>query len=656
MINHVRPRMACTGAILVVALAHCGCQSMKGPSSWMASSKPRANEKETIRYIGQKDKPKANPDDLRAKLANAKEGSKSSNFDTHLRNGNQALRNNQLAEAKKEYEKALALKPNDPDCHHRLAVVADKEGLFGAAADHYDAALKERPNDPNLLSDMGYSYSLQNQDRRAEEILNRALKASPTHKGAMANLGAIYARQNRYEDAMAMFSRGASEAEAQQYMAQLFPQRGGPAAGSAPDNRMLAQNNPDPRSGGAPQNRDQLLEDMRRARSEGRAQRQQQLNDEARPRREWYAQDQQNAQAYQQPPSQSGQPIVLGPNSGQQPSQFNQGNPNQFPIVTPNTGNGNSMASNDGFGQNPNGSAAAGSLNARPGTTPDINEWGGAGVSDPNFQRTAGQRTANANPAVTNTPYYQESPNGGGGQFNSRPPASIQLPNNLQASGGSDVNPASYNDASAANQAAAQMGMNIGGLFPVVPADPSGGAYGQSNQLTPRGVDSRMGHEFQSTPSYQNPNQFQPSNNGFGPGDQRQGFNQSANQFDGGQLGPASPASGWPQIHGQVTQAGAVMPNNPSVPSFGGDPMDRSPTASTWADKPNLGGAAPYNGSWPQGAGSSAPAANPNNGNNIPNSLPNWNGGQATRPQPKQIGPAAYPSGNGPEPWPYRPQ
>ena len=72
MINHMLPRMACTSAILVVALAHCGCQSMKGPSSWMASSKSRSsNEKETIRYIGQKDKPKPSAEELRAKLANA---------------------------------------------------------------------------------------------------------------------------------------------------------------------------------------------------------------------------------------------------------------------------------------------------------------------------------------------------------------------------------------------------------------------------------------------------------------------------------------------------------------------------------------------------------------------------------------------------------
>jgi hypothetical protein len=104
MIDHVVPRMACSCAILAIALAHCGCQSMKGPSSWMAStSKPRSNpnNKEVVTYWGQKkDKGKTpNSDELRTKLASgSKDGSsRSSTYESHLRQGNQALRANQLA-------------------------------------------------------------------------------------------------------------------------------------------------------------------------------------------------------------------------------------------------------------------------------------------------------------------------------------------------------------------------------------------------------------------------------------------------------------------------------------------------------------------------------------------------------------------------------
>lgn len=658
MIDHVVPRMACTCAILAIALAHCGCQSMKGPSSWMASSsKPRqskANNKEIVTYWGQKrDKGKTpNSDDLRAKMANAsKDGS--SSFDTHLRMGNSALRANQLGDAKKEYEKALAIRPNDPDCHHRLAVVADKQGQFGAADDHYEAAMKQRPNDANLLSDLGYSYSLRDQERRAEDTLNRALTINPSHKGAMANLGAIYAKQGRYDEAMAMFRRGASEAEAQQYVAQLFPQRNG-----MPNNEMLAQNNPNNRVSPASNERpdlanmtpEQLREAMNREKAESKARRQQQLIDESKPRAEWYEQGPGQQTAHNNPPpSQSNAPIVLGPGSGQPSqtqSQFNQPAPNQYPVVTPNGyGNNNpgAMASNgapNGFGPNASQMNNQDGFNARPGATPDIGDWQGAGVRDPNLQR-ASQPNGNPNAQVTN-PYYQQQAN----QFGQQPPPGTQLPN-MQPMGGAQ-NPGGFGDQSA-NQAAAQLGMNVGGLFPVVPADAGNGSFGQPAPSGP-GMDSRFGAEFASPPSYQNPG-YTPNRSAFAPGDQRQGNFQP--QIENEQLGPPSPASGWPQINGnnnQVTQAGATSPNSSSVPRFA-EPNTRGPAESTWADKPSLSPAAPFNGSWPPGS-----QATQGGGNGMPNSLPNWNNGQApSRPQAKLLG-APPAAGNEIEPWPYRKQ
>ncbi len=656
MIDHRVPRMACISAIFAIALAHCGCQSMKGPSSWMAStSKPRQsnpNNKEVVTYWGQKkDKGKApNSDELRTKLASgSKDGSsRSSTYESHLRQGGLALRANQLADAKKEYEKALVLRPNDPDCHHRLAVVADKEGQFGAADDHYEAALKQRPNDANLLSDLGYSYSLRGQDRRAEETLNKALGIIPSHKGAMANLGALYAKQGRSDDAMAMFRRGGSEAEAQQYMAQLFPQRNG-----MPNNDMMAQNNPNSRVSPANNERpdvsnmtpEQLKEVMQRERAESKARRQQQMIDESKPRSEWHDHSggQQTAHV-NQPPSQSNSPIVIGPGAGQtSQQQFNQGPPNQYPVVTPN-GYGNNpgaMANNggrtdpNGFSQNPGQFNNQDSLNARPGATPDINGWEGAGVRDPNFQRAGVQPNGNSNSQVAN-PYYQQQQN-------------IQLPN-MQPMG-SGQNNGGFSDQSA-NQAAAQLGMNVGGLFPVVPAEAGGqgGSFGQPNQSGP-GANSRFGAEFASPPSYQDP-AFAPNRGSFAPGDQRQGNFQRSAAMDNEPLGPQSPASGWPQINGngQVTQAGATSPNSNSVPRFG-DPVDQGAAGSTWADKPNLSPAAPYNGSWPAGSqGGSA------GGNGMPNSLPNWNNGQpVSRPQPKLLGPPPA-AGNEIEPWPYRKQ
>jgi hypothetical protein len=322
---------------------------------------------------------------------------------------------------------------------------------------------------------------------------------------------------------------------------------------------------------------------------------------------------------------------------------LNQQPPNQYPVVTPNGyGNNNpgSMASTgnpNGFGPNANQLNNQDGFNARPGTTPDIGDWQGAGVRDPNFQR-AGQANANPNPQVTN-PYYQQPAN----QFGQPVPNGMPMPNGQPM--GFAQNAGGLGDQSA-NQAAAQLGMNVGGLFPVVPAEAGNGGFGQPNNPGSP-MDSRLGNEFSAPPSYQDPS-YTRNRNAFAPGDQRQGSFQP--QMDNEPLGPQSPASGWPQIHGnnnQVVQAGATSPSSNSVPRFA-DPSTRGPAESTWADKPSLSPAAPFNGSWPPGA--------QNGGTGTPNSLPNWNNGQGASRQPTRPSTPSTTAGNEIEPWPYRKQ
>ena len=82
MINFVLPRMACRCAILAIALAHCGCQSMKGPSGWASAwkSKPATqnpSDSTSERYMGQKrNEPKLDPDELKKRMASVQEASR----------------------------------------------------------------------------------------------------------------------------------------------------------------------------------------------------------------------------------------------------------------------------------------------------------------------------------------------------------------------------------------------------------------------------------------------------------------------------------------------------------------------------------------------------------------------------------------------------
>ena len=679
MIDHVLPRMACSCAIFAIAMAHCGCQSMSGPSGLASawSSKPRQsnpNDRETSRYMGsKKDKPKGvDSDELKGQFARGAQD-RQSTFESSLRSGNVALRDNRLDDARRDFEKALTVRPNDPDCHHRLAVVADKMRQFGVADDHYEAAIKKLPNDPNLLSDLGYSYFLRGgDDRRAEATLNDALKISPAHKGAMGNLGALYAKQGRTESALEMFQRnGVPEVEAQHYMAQLFPQRAGtPGTDALAKSETNNARSSSPNREEQPDYKNMTLQQVKelanRTAAEEKAKRNQALFAEAAPRRgDWTSDQRQTGQAQQQ-----NQPLVLGPRGSNQASNSN---PNHLPVVTPNGGN----PLNQGYSNNTNGpgqgadpfgqASAEGPLRAEPGTNPNIGLWGDAPIQqaggaqfNPNGQRSD----------VVNVPYQRPQ--------NGTPAQQIYLPNqqrqrSLSAVPGQQSGLGPANPEFNANMAAAQMGMNVGpgALFPVMPGDPNaqGGIGAQGQPPT----DSGFGNEFQSPSQFQNsggqyhPNRGaiaphgreQPLIDKFGtpalpPGDPRQGsFNSRqrgsfANYNDGDPLAPPSPGSNWP-----VAQAGAMSPTDSSVPTFS-DPLDRSASqpGSAWADKPSLGGASPFTGSWPPGSQS----ANDATGNSrttdgtrttdgaLQNSLPMWNGGQSgtsTRPQPRSFGPAA---------------
>ena len=165
-----------------------------------------------------------------------------SQVDELVKEGDLLRKNKQYEDARVVYHKALLLAPESPVVNHRLAIIADKQRLFSAADYHYQAALKARPRDVNLLSDLGFSYSLRGNEEQAEETLKKALAIDAKHKGAMANLGSLYAQQNRYSDAVAMFRAGATEDDAQRYLAELFPK------GRAGDEQMASTERGNPTS------------------------------------------------------------------------------------------------------------------------------------------------------------------------------------------------------------------------------------------------------------------------------------------------------------------------------------------------------------------------------------------------------------------------
>lgn len=232
-------KLQCFVAAMLVAFLCLGCQTTdnKWVSAWKERTKPKPkfqglDDTEEVTYWPYKpDKSRSKkmeqPGQLKEKLAKKTEQVKrDEQFKDLITQGDQFRKNGQLDDARIAYTQALATSPDSPEVHHRLAIIADKQKRYAAADQHYQAALHVQPRNINLLSDLGYSFYLRGNLEQAESTLKQALEIDRSHQGAMANLGAVYAQQIRRDDALAMFRAGASEADAQRYYANLFPQDG----------------------------------------------------------------------------------------------------------------------------------------------------------------------------------------------------------------------------------------------------------------------------------------------------------------------------------------------------------------------------------------------------------------------------------------------
>lgn len=707
-------------ALVVISLAMCGCTSMKGASdkwatAWTKSTEPKPvdpNHEEIVTYWGQKKKePKRAemPPELKERMAKkADQSQRSREYADNLKAGNLRYKEGRWDEARRAYELALAAKPDDPDVHHRLAVVADKQQMFGAADDHYEAALRKRPRDPNLLSDIGYSHILRGDDRPAEKTLREALAIDPSHKAAMLNLGTLYSKQGRYDEAVALFRRGTTEAETQQYLAQLFPQ--GPPSGVAlasnqaeAGQRTVRPIPSDERIDVKTIPNEQLKAEWERRQLEGNPNRAPQFA-QTPSQRDWMGdssiQDQRAVQDQRPNIAPNNQPWMQGQASGgpmTNPPQTTNPGFGQFSPNSSQAQSGNSMQPGTMTiplpsnlqpgsqmlpypGPTPNGPAQQqgfaaaspqGSLVAPPGTRPHANMdfWQGA-------------------PVQPNAGAFNPTPS----QFEFSPQPQSQFPvDQMGLSQGGTSN------GSTASQAAAQLGMSAGpgSMFPIVGSDSaSPGGMNMHPSVTPN-HEQRFGSEFSQPPQHQNPgNQYVP---GGSPhrggilllGGESASSSQSAPNWPGAAasrsdgtapqgsfandltIAPASPANNmsrpwdapanWQQPNSNTGSNG--LPTGVSSPwgqssSRANDQIDsfQSDTSgggtsryakTPWGDSTNQpSGPRPYNGTWPN-SNSLPNGANSGSGSS-PNSLPMWNGGS-------NAGAAMQNSGS-PQQWPYSSQ
>lgn len=176
------------------------------------------------------------PPDLEAKLAEAK--AKKKDVSELLKTAAQAELRGDLEAAKQTYLKVLESQPRHAEAHHRLAVIADQQQDHRTADHHYQQALALDRQNADLLSDLGYSHFLRGNLDQSERYLKEALEVDHYHQAAIWHLGHVYLRQGKPDAALTMFRQVRTEREAQQIVAEAFPQRtptgSDPARGTAP--------------------------------------------------------------------------------------------------------------------------------------------------------------------------------------------------------------------------------------------------------------------------------------------------------------------------------------------------------------------------------------------------------------------------------------
>jgi|GEM_PF-6209326 len=131
-------------------------------------------------------------------------------------------KNDSRAEA--AYRKVLSKAPNNPEAHHRLAIIADNQKEFDLSEHHYKKALESLPGSPELLNDFGYSLFLQKRYKESEHFLQQALNVAPNNRRALTNLALVQGTMGDRDEAMETLLKIHSPKIARRVLNRLFPQ------------------------------------------------------------------------------------------------------------------------------------------------------------------------------------------------------------------------------------------------------------------------------------------------------------------------------------------------------------------------------------------------------------------------------------------------
>jgi Tfp pilus assembly protein PilF/peroxiredoxin len=134
------------------------------------------------------------------------------------------------ADARAAFDRALALKPDDPDANNSLGALLAQSGELPTAIERFNAALQAKPGFPDALNNLGYALYQSGRANDAYELYQKALALQPDFPEALNNVGIFFGRQGDLDRALTYFKRAVetrtSYGEAANNLALVLAARG----------------------------------------------------------------------------------------------------------------------------------------------------------------------------------------------------------------------------------------------------------------------------------------------------------------------------------------------------------------------------------------------------------------------------------------------
>jgi arylsulfatase A-like enzyme/Tfp pilus assembly protein PilF len=128
-------------------------------------------------------------------------------------------------QAKEEFEKILAIDPNNAPALQNLGILALRGGDVNTAVSYLNRSLALNPKLPLALNTLGVAYAQMNDFVRAVDAWNRAVEADPRQYDALFNIGLVESRAGSREEARRAFTRFVETAPRSSYEADIATAR-----------------------------------------------------------------------------------------------------------------------------------------------------------------------------------------------------------------------------------------------------------------------------------------------------------------------------------------------------------------------------------------------------------------------------------------------